>query len=466
MKLTFHGAARCVTGSKHLIELNSGTKILLDCGMFQGSTIDAETLNSRFGFKPESIDFLLLSHAHIDHCGLIPRLAKEGFRGKVYCTQATFDLTQVLLLDSAHIHEADVRYLNKKNRKKGLASIEPLYTVDDAYHSFSLFEMVEYEKPFTITDDVEVVFTNVGHIVGSAAINLRIREGNAEKRISFSGDVGRFNDEILISPQKFPQADYLVLESTYGDSLHDDAAKGEQRLAEIIEEVCLRKKGKVIIPAFSVGRTQEIVYVLNKLKVPQKMPGVKFYVDSPLSAQATEVVSSHVEMFNERLRGYMKVNPRPFEFKNLTYITEVEDSIKLNESYESCVIISASGMADAGRVKHHIKHNIRDSRNAIVIVGYCEPGSLGGKLAGGAKQVTIFHEEYEVLAQVEVITSMSAHGDYEDLLRFISCQDKGQVKTVFLVHGEYDVQSNFKLKLLQQNYAKVEIPEMHQQFLI
>ncbi len=466
MKLSFHGAARVVTGSKHLLELKDGTKILLDCGMFQGNPKEADRLNRKFGFSAFEIDFLILSHAHIDHCGLIPRLVKEGFRGKIFCTSATFDLAQILLLDSAHIHESDAKYLNKRNRARGKELIEPIYDTDDVNASFPFFEKVNCGQTVKIKENVEFTLTDAGHIIGSTAISLKIKEDEREVRLTFSGDVGRYNDDILNAPETFPQADYIILESTYGDSLHADAGIIANKLLEVIADTCLRKKGRVIIPAFSVGRTQEIVYALNRLEIAKKLPEVDVFVDSPLSVQATKVVKSHTEFFNDKILDYMKSDPEPFDFKRLHYITKAEDSMALNDRKEPCVIISASGMADAGRVKHHIKNGINDSRNTILIVGYCEPNSLGGKLMRGEKQVTIYGEPYAVHAEVQVMRSLSAHGDYEDLIQFIACQEPKQVKKIFLVHGEYDVQQTFKSKLNNRGFQHVEIPSQHQEFEI
>lgn len=464
MRITFHGAARCVTGSKHLLELNSGTKILLDCGMFQGNPKESDALNRHFGFSPVQINYVLLSHAHIDHCGLIPRLVAEGFTGKVYCTPATYDLAKILLLDSAKIHENDVLYLNKKLAEEGKPLVEALYTTDDVYRALFYFTMVPWGQTVKLEEGVEFTFTDVGHIIGSAAINLSITENGQQKRIMFSGDVGRYDDEILNAPQPFPAADFVVLESTYGDSLHEDTTMSDRRLLEIITETCVKKKGKLIIPAFSVGRTQELVYALNRLEISKALPNIDFYVDSPLSTLATEVMKQHSECYNQRILQYMQRDPEPFNFKRLHYITEVEDSIALNSIEGPCVIISASGMADAGRVKHHIRHNIGSSRNTILIVGYCEPRSLGGKLMNGDTEVTIYGKPYSVNAKVEVMRTLSAHADYQDLIRFVTVNPAQNVKRLFLVHGEYEVQQNFRDKLHNKAFKNISIPEMHESF--
>lgn len=466
MKISFHGAARMVTGSKHLVELNDGTKILLDCGMFQGNPKEADDLNRNWGFEPNEIDFLILSHAHVDHCGLIPKLIAEGYTGKVFCTPATYDLTKILLLDSAHIQKQDIFYHNKKRSKRGEKPIEALYTEDDVNNALKHFELVECNKVKILKEGVSFSYTDAGHIIGSAAVNMKINEGKNETTITFSGDVGRYNDELLRSPEVFPQADYLILESTYGDSLHEDMEVKDQKLLEAIVKTCLKKRGKLVIPAFSVGRTQELVYALNRLEISKALPDIDFFVDSPLSVEATQVMKNHQRELNKKFQEFLKRDKEPFDFKCLHYIQNVEESKALNERKEPCVIISASGMADAGRVKHHIKNVISDSRNTILIVGYCEPRSLGGKLTRNYSEVTLFGEPYTVRAEIQVMRSMSAHGDYEDLCQFIACQNPQTVRKLFLVHGEYDVQQTFRSKLLKKGFADVQIPELHQEIYL
>jgi metallo-beta-lactamase family protein len=462
MQITFHGAARHVTGSKHLLQLNNGTNILLDCGMFQGMGEHTEDMNEHFGFNPKKIDHLILSHAHIDHCGLIPRLVAEGFTGPIYCTPPTMDLARILLLDSAKIQEQDASYSNKHRAKKGLPPLEILYTEEDAIKALGQFKIVEYHEEFNVTPDVKLYFTDAGHVVGSAVMHLTVTEDGKDTHITFSGDVGRYGDMILKSPQHFRQSDYILLESTYGDSLHKDIGPIEDALKEIIQQTCIIRKGKVIIPAFSVGRTQEILYALNALELKGILPDVPYYVDSPLSLKATQVLKNHPEVYNKQVNEVMKVDDDPFAFKDLRFVESTEESIALNNDPRPCVIISSSGMAEAGRVKHHIKNNINNPKNTILMVGYCEPNSLGGHLLNGDKQVYIFGDMYDVVAEVQSIKSMSAHGDYEDLLRFISCQDPEKVKEVFLVHGEYEVQQHFAEKLKEKGFSKIEIPFQHQ----
>jgi metallo-beta-lactamase family protein len=464
MKIAFHGAARMVTGSKHLLTLDSGFTILFDCGLFQGYPREADELNRNFGFDPAEVDVLLLSHAHIDHCGLIPKLVKDGFKGKIYCTPATLDLATILLLDSAHIQESDIKYHNKKRVKRGESILEPLYTTDDVNAALPRFQLVEYNESFSLNNQVEVRFTDVGHIIGSAAVHVTINENGKRTQLTFSGDVGRYNDELLRSPTTFEQADYIILESTYGDSLHEDIALSDNKLLDIIVDTCLKKKGKLVIPAFSVGRTQELIYALNRLEIDKHLPDIDFFVDSPLSIEATEVMKAHQDELNDKFHAFLKKDKAPFDFKRLHYIERAEDSKALNLHKSPCVIISASGMADAGRVKHHIKHVIGDRRNTILLVGYCEPNSLGGKLKRGNKEVTLFGDVFFVNAEIKEMRSMSAHGDYEDLCQFIACQDKEKVKKMFLVHGEYDVQEVFRSRLIKKGFGDVEVPAQHQSF--
>ena len=464
MHISFHGAARNVTGSKHLITLDNGTKILLDCGLFQGMGDETDELNEHFGFNPAEIDYLILSHAHIDHSGLIPRLVSQGFKGPVFCTAPTMDLTKILLMDSAKIQEQDAEYSNRNRRGRGEKLAVPLYDEDDAVRAISQFKIVEYNTEHRITDSISINFSDAGHIIGSAAVHVSIHENGKSTRISFSGDVGRYDDLILKAPQRFSQADYILLESTYGDTLHKNAEAAEGVLKEIIIETCVIRKGKVIIPAFSVGRTQELLYLLNGLEEKGMLPDVKYYVDSPLSAKATAVVKSHVDELNRNVQKIMETDEDPFHFKNLTFINDAVQSKALNSNPEPCVIISASGMAEAGRVKHHIRNNVSNEMNTILMVGYCEPKSLAGRLLSGNKIVHIFGDEYDVRAEIKSIRSMSAHGDYEDLLRFVSCQDPALVKKLFLVHGEYHVQQSFKERLIRSGFQNVEIPDRHQQY--
>jgi metallo-beta-lactamase family protein len=466
MKIAFHGAARTVTGSKHLVTLENGKQILFDCGMFQGLGSETDVLNSNFGFDAKAITYLLLSHAHIDHCGLIPKLVKEGFNGKIFCTPATKDLAAILMQDSAQIQRDDTKFINKKRAKQGQSPITPLYDTDDVAKALPLFNLVQYGQWFEIEKGIEVLYTDAGHIIGSAAVHARITENGKTEQISFSGDVGRYRDIILRSPDVFPQADYVLIESTYGNSLHKDVFDTPDDLLKWVTKTCVQKKGKLIIPAFSVGRTQEILYFLNELSNDKKLPAVPVYVDSPLSLEATQVVKNHPENFNKDIQQLLKTDKDPFDFPGLTFIQSADESKALNTNYQPMVIISASGMADAGRVKHHIANNIGDAKNTILLVGYCEPHSLGGHLASGAKRVHIYGEYFNVVAEVESIRSMSAHGDFNDLCQFLACQNPALVKQLFIVHGEYPVQQDFQNSLQKKGFKDVEVPDLHQSFTL
>lgn len=461
MKIAFHGAAQTVTGSKHVITLKNGKKILLDCGMYQGMGDQGEVLNRDFGFVSSDIDAMILSHAHIDHSGLIPRLVAQGFEGNIYCTDATKDLTSILLMDSAEIQESEARFMEKKRLHASAEFVQPLYDVDDARRSLNQFSARNYGEWFDVLEGVQCMFTDAGHIIGSQCVHLKIKEDGRETRITFSGDLGRYRDIILRSPEVFPQADYIIMESTYGNSLHENVSGTEDLLLEWIQRTCLENKGKLIMPAFSVGRTQEILYALNQLSLENRLPQIPYFVDSPLSIEATDMVKRYPKYFNRRIQNVLKNDDDPFSFPGLNYVKSVDQSKALNFMNGPMVIISASGMADAGRVKHHISNNVENSRNAIVMTGYCEPSSLGARLLSGAKEVGIFGVEHQVNASIGQIRSMSAHGDYEDLSQWLACQNPSEVKQLFLVHGEQEVQVEFKKRLLKKGYADVVIPERH-----
>jgi metallo-beta-lactamase family protein len=464
MKISFHGAARTVTGSKHLVQLDNNESILLDCGLFQGMGRDTDSLNAKFGFDAAKVDYVILSHAHIDHSGLLPKLVKEGFSGAIYCTPGTKALAEILLEDSAMIQRDDAKYGNKRRAKQGLPPIEPLYDLDDVNLTIPLLKAVDYNTPTKISDSVEVLFTDAGHIIGSAAVSLKIKNGENTESLTFSGDIGRYRDMILRSPASFPHADYIIIESTYGDKLHDLIHTTPDDLLKWIESTCVEHKGNLIIPAFSVGRTQEILFELNQLSLEKRLPHIPIYVDSPLSMEATEVLKKFPKYFNKKIQKILEVDDDPFDFEGLRYIKSVEESKALNEDLHPKVIISASGMADAGRVKHHIKNNISNAKNTILLVGYCEPHSLGGRLMNGAKEVKIYSELYDVVAKVGSIRSMSAHGDYEDLMQFLACQNPDLVKQIFVVHGEAEVQDHFAERLRKKGFKEVHAPEMHESF--
>jgi metallo-beta-lactamase family protein len=464
MKITFHGAARTVTGSKHLITLDDGRKLLLDCGMFQGLGKETDPMNRDFGFEPTEIDAMILSHAHIDHCGLLPKLIKDGYLKPVYCTPATKELASLLMEDSAGIQESDIRYMNKRRKQERKPLLQPLYTAADALAASALLEPRPYYDWFDVMPGVQAMFTDAGHIIGSTCVHVKITEKDKTTRITFSGDIGRYRDVILRQPDDFPQADYILLESTYGDSLHEDTHASLDKLLYWIEHTCLKKKGKLIIPAFSVGRTQELLYALNQLELERRLPDLDYIVDSPLSYEATRIVKAHPENFNDRLQHILKTDEDPFHFKGMRFTRSVDESKLLNIRREPCVIISASGMAEAGRVKHHISNNIENSHNTILMVGYCEPNSLGGRLKHHPQEVNIFGIPHEVHAEIGELKSLSAHGDYAEMLQWISCQNPPEVKEIFLVHGEYEVQLKFADRLRNKGFRRIEIPARHQSF--
>lgn len=460
MTIEFLGAAREVTGSKHLITTDAGTRILLDCGMYQGKGKETDTLNRELGFEPATIDYLILSHAHIDHSGLIPYIVKEGFTGRIVCTPATRDLCSILLPDSGHIQEYDNKINNKKRARKGLPPEDPIYNQHDARKTMRYFITLPYDNPFPLTPEIELTFSDTGHILGGSAVNLVFkRENKASTTLCYTGDIGRYGDKILRSPQPFPQADYIITESTYGDRLHSAIKDAEEELLRIVKHTCVDKKGKLIIPSFSVGRTQQIVYALDRLESEGRLPRIDVFVDSPLSVNATEIMRLHPECFGDDLLEYMESDDDPFGFGKLHYIRHVSKSKALNTRKEPCIIISASGMMEAGRVKHHIANNIEDPRTTILAVGYCAPRTLGARLLSGIEEVSIFGEIHPIRAEIMKLDSYSAHGDYKEMLKYLECQDKEKTREVFLVHGEEKVQEKYKNFLVEHGFTKVSIPE-------
>ncbi|MBN2814111.1 MAG: MBL fold metallo-hydrolase [Bacteroidales bacterium] len=465
MKIQFLGAAREVTGSKHLITLDNGKKILLDCGMYQGKGMETDSLNRNLGFSPRDIDYLILSHAHIDHSGLIPYIAKLGFEGKIITTHATRDLCSIMLADCGKIQEHDTEWFNKKRARKGLPPVEPIYGVADAEQAMQYFIGIPYNIEYRVTKGVKVTFTDTGHLLGSAVVNLRIKEGEKTTHIAFTGDVGRPQNRILRSPQPFPQADIILCESTYGDRLHESAVIAEDKLLKVIQRTCVEKKGKLIIPSFSVGRTQEVILSLNNFYNSGKLPRIEVYVDSPLSVNATNIFRLHKESFNSTVQKIMETDPDPFGFNNLHFIKEVEDSKRLNDIQEPCIIISSSGMMEAGRVKHHLANSLSSSKNTVLAVGYCAPTTLGARLLNGAKEVSIFGNVYKVNADIEKLDSYSGHADYNELIAFLSCQDTSKVKQMALVHGDLEAQEFFRDKLTEQGYTNILIPQVGDEIL-
>jgi metallo-beta-lactamase family protein len=464
MKIKFAGAAKTVTGSKHLIQLWDNKKVLLDCGMYQGLGKQTHELNAHDVIEPTELDAILLSHAHIDHSGLIPKYVKDGFEGPIYCTKATFALCEIMLRDSAFIQEFDVKFSNKRNKRGEKEAYEPLYVQEDVAQALEQFVVVEENVPTSIIDGITATFIPNGHILGSAAIYLDIDEVSYKTKLLYTADIGRFGASLIRDPEIPPFADVIICESTYGDRLHDTTTHAEQEILNAALYTLKEKKGKLIIPAFSLGRTQEIVFALNKLDLHGLLPNVKIFVDSPLAVDATAITKQFSYLLNREIKRFVDSRPDPFGFAKLTYVKKKEDSQKINASTEPCIIISAAGMADAGRVKHHIFHGIENPRNTILFVGYAEPNSLGGKLQRGEKEVTIFGETKRVEAEIKVISSLSAHGDYREMLHYLKNQDPEKVNKIFLVHGEEKVIDVFAGKLRKQGYRDVITPESGETF--
>lgn len=467
MKVTIWGAAQTVTGSMHLVELDNGSRLLLDCGLYQGRRKDAWKINSELPFDPASIDAVLLSHAHIDHSGLLPLLYRQGFRGRIWSTHATYDLCAVMLLDSAYIQEKDADYMTRRNRKRGrdLPPVEPLYREEDADAVLEHFVGVGYRQRFDPVPGVQVEYRDAGHILGSASMVLEVTEGGRTKRIGFTGDVGRSDRPILRDPQPMADCDLLISESTYGGKVHEPPEESKKRLEAIVAETS-RRGGRVIIPAFAVGRTQEIVYILDQLAKEGRLPRIPVFVDSPMAVSATEVYRIHSECYDRELRQYLMSDDDPFGFDRLEYVREAKRSKALNGMRVPMVIISASGMCEAGRILHHLKNNVEDSRNTVMMVGYCADHTLGKRLIDKVDTVRIFGDVYEVKANIEVMNSYSAHADEPEMIKFLDHLDRERLRHLLLVHGAPKRQEALKSALVEQGYDNVSIPERGQSFTL
>ena len=464
MKIQFLGAAGEVTGSKHLITTNAGKRILLDCGMFQGKGPETDADNRNLGFEAKEVDFVLLSHAHIDHSGLIPYIYRLGFRGKVFCTPATRDLCEIMLRDTAYIQQQDVRWYNKKMDRQHKPHIDPLYEIPQVEQAMQRFHTVDYDRRILLyeakNERAWLTFTNSGHMLGSAIVSLDIEEDGELKRIAYTGDIGRAKSHILCSPQPFPECDYLICESTYGNRLHDDELVSEEELLGVVEDTCVYKKGKLLIPSFSVGRTQEIVYVLNRLYNDGRLPHIKVYVDSPLSVNATEVFRKYEDALNDEVKDSLRFDDDPFGFQMLHYISDLRESKALNNSDEPCIIISASGMLEAGRIKHHVANHIDDPSTTILIVGYCTPTSLGARIQEPDRRfVSIFGFDHRIRAQITKIEGFSGHGDWREMTNYLEQSAKKSARRVFIVHGEAKAQEEYKAHLREAGFRNVEVPQ-------
>jgi metallo-beta-lactamase family protein len=433
VKVQFLGATRTTTGSMYLLELN-GRRVLLECGLYQGRRGDSVERNLHFPFDPRTLDAAILSHAHIDHCGNFPNLYRQGFTGNIFCTFATRDLANIMLQDSAHIQQADTFFVNKLRAKKGLPPVAPLYSITDAEMVTRQFIAVGYDRPMLVSDGLTVTFRDVGHILGSAQVILDVREGDRRFRYLFSGDVGRGGDPILRDPDTVDGVDFLQIESTYGNRLHADRHTGTLAAESAVLET-LQHGGKVIIPSFAVGRTQQVVYALNRSIRDHHFPAVPTFVDSPLAVNATEVHRLHPECFNQDIYEFLRTVANPFEMGNLTYIRDVEQSKKLNDLAGPMIIISASGMAESGRVLHHLRNNIGDPKNLVLFVGYCAEHTLGAQIIAGRDTVNIFGEPHRVRARVASVDALSGHADKEELVHYLQ-RLKGNLQRIFVIHGE------------------------------
>lgn len=462
MKLTFCGAAGTTTGSKHLIEVN-GQRILLDCGLYQGRRKDTFERNRSFPFDPAKIDVVVLSHAHIDHSGNLPQLCKLGFNGNIYATPATRDLCSIMLPDAAHIHESDIAWLNRHRTEDNLPPLEPSYTMVDAEKCLRQFVTVNYHRPMFIADGVQLTFIDAGHVLGSAQVILDIddRQTGRRSRLLFSGDIGRPGNDLLIDPEPSEKVDYVIMESTYGGRKHELDTDANEHICNIIRRV-LQQKGKLIIPAFAVERTQQLLYTLDQLRHEGCFPLVPTFVDSPLAVRATEIFRLHVDDLKPDVREAVFMRDDPFGFDGLRLVRSVDESKSLNHLKGAAIIISASGMAESGRILHHLRNNVGDQRNIVLFVGYCAENTLGWKLREGHRHVNILGDEFEVNAGIEILDSFSGHADHDELLGWFG-RVQGPKKRVFLVHGEPERSKALKAALDEKHPGgSVEIAAFNQ----
>lgn len=445
MKIQFCGASTSVTGSCHLITTDN-FKVLLDCGQFQGSKAMEALNHEEFPFDPAEINFMILSHAHVDHCGRIPLLVKRGFKGDIYCTDATADLVEVMLKDSGYIHEKEAEWQNRKNERAGRALVEPLYTYNDAIDSLKYIKPVLYDQLVELDPELKIVFNDAGHILGSAITELWVTEGDYTTKIVFSGDLGVMNRPILRDPTIIKKADYVIMETTYGNRLHPQNSMNVKELMEIVINTA-RRGGTTVIPSFAVGRTQELIYEFNKFYENNKdyqdeLENLMVYVDSPMATTATQVFQKNAQVFDEEMKEIITNGDNPLDFKNLKFTRSTEESMQLNMNRTPKVIISASGMCDAGRIRHHLKHNLWDSKSSVVFVGYQAEGTLGRMLVEGAERVTLFGEDVQVNAEIHNLEGFSGHADRDGLFAWLSGFQK-EPKHIFLVHGEMQAKEDF-----------------------
>ncbi|MBN2882521.1 MAG: MBL fold metallo-hydrolase, partial [Clostridia bacterium] len=465
MKLIFYGAAKGVTGSNHYLETGN-TKLLVDCGMFQGGSSEKKMNYEALPYNPAEIDYVILTHAHIDHSGRIPLLYKQGYKGTVICTKPTADLCEIMLPDSAHIQEMDAEYKNRKRQRSGETLLKPLYDAEDVSNSLKHFKRAQYNQIIKVNDDLSIRFKDAGHILGSASVEMWCKEGDKTTKIVFSGDLGKFDTPIIGDPELIDYADYLIMESTYGNKKHLQTENREELMFKIIEET-IAKNGTVIIPSFSVGRTQEMIYGFNRqidLRDRFKtLKNVPVYVDSPLAISATEVFRRNTEVFDEEAKDYIFNGDNPLDFENLIFTQTADESKAINLFNGPKIIISSSGMCDAGRIKHHLKHNLWKENTTVLFVGYQAPGTLGRIILDGAEKVSIFKDIVDVRARIEMIDGFSGHGDMDDLDKFLSGFQKIPGK-IFLVHGEDDQLEGFSNRIHSKFNTDAIIPSYGQIF--
>jgi metallo-beta-lactamase family protein len=464
LKITFLGAAQTVTGSMHLLEVN-GARVLLDCGLFQGRRQEAFDRNRNLPFDARRLDAMILSHAHIDHSGNIPNLVASGFKGRIYATRATRDLCSAMLLDSGHIQESDVTYVNKVRRRKGLTPVEPIYTVAEARTSLKQLFSVEYRQPFDVAPGVQATLFDAGHILGSAITALDVQDGVPERsyRLCFSGDLGRHHLPVLRDPEVVRDVDYLMIESTYGNRLHDTPTRATDQLCAAVRQTYDRG-GKVIIPAFAVGRTQDIIYDLHQLIEGGSLPSLPVYVDSPLALNVTKIFRQHPECYDQEMQGLLKRDDDPFGFYRLQYTRSVDESKALNRLKGSAIIISASGMCEGGRILHHLKNHIGDARNTVLFVGFQAPNTLGRRIVDGLKEVPILGEQYAVRAEIRTIDGYSAHADRNELLNYLQkVAGASRMKRVFCVHGDPEACQALAEGIRNLGIPDVLVPETGQE---
>lgn len=461
MYIQFFGACESVTGSQFIIE-TGGKKILIECGLFQGKRADMERINRNFPFDPKSIDAVVLSHAHIDHSGNLPNLVKQGFYGKIHCTQASAAMLEPMLLDSAGIQEHDIEYLNRKIKPK--PKLEPIYTKEDAQAVLKYLEPHPYHEWFNVAQQLKILFQEAGHILGSALVTLYITENGRTIKIGYTGDLGRKFLPILRDPEQITDVDYLICESTYGDRLHDDIKSSYNELAKIINETS-RRGGKVIIPSFAVERAQELLYIIHGLKDQKAIPDIPVYLDSPLAVRIVNIFSEFIDLYDDETREhFLQKGENPFIFSKLHLVESTGGSKAINNVFEPCVIISASGMCEFGRIRHHLKNNIENPNNTIAIVGFQAKDTLGRKLLEGIKTVNILDKKIFVRSQIVVFNSLSAHADQNDLLSFI--KNVGKCEKILLIHGEEKSKKSLKQKLEQMVSSDITIPKTNEIFEI